>query len=368
LTIDVVAGDCLQRMQFMADDSFDSCVTDPPYHLTSVVKRFGAVNAAPAKEGTDGLFKRQSAGFMGKTWDGGDIAHRVELWAEVFRLLKPGAYLLAFGGTRTYHRMACAIEDAGFEIRDMIAWTYGTGFPKSHNTDDGRGTALKPALEPICMARKPLIGTVAENIAAFGTGVINIEVCKVHSADAPGGTYEVVRLKPGATLNKTGGNWRPDDPDAPIYQGTTTPGRWPANLIHDGSDEVIAAFPQAPGQIAKASSSSDASPRTRKVYGKFDRADDPMEPRGDSGSAARFFYSAKASKHDRAGSKHPTVKPISLIRYLIRLVTPAGGHVLDPFAGSGTLGAAAIAEGLRATLIEREPEYLKDISRRLMFA
>lgn len=224
MVTDLRLGDCLDVLATLPADSIDACVTDPPYHLTRVVKRFGKPGSAPAQLGTDGAYARASAGFMGKQWDGGDVAFRPETWAEVYRVLKPGAYLLAFGGTRTYHRLAVAIEDAGFEVRDMIAWVYGSGFPKSHNLDgdrEGWGTALKPAQEPICVARKPLIGTVAENVARHGTGAINIDGCRV--AGAPWKAHRATGL--AATKYFTDG-----DP-AVIDKAPHDLGRWPANLI-----------------------------------------------------------------------------------------------------------------------------------------
>lgn len=307
-------------------------------------------------------------GFMGLAWDS-DIP-AVEVWAECLRVLKPGGHLLAFAGTRTQHRMACRIEDAGFELRDMIAWVYGSGFPKSKNLRgdwQGWGTALKPALEPITVARKPLIGTVAANVLAHGTGALNIDGCRVGGVD----------------------------------------GRWPANLIHDGSHEVLAAFPDAPGQMADISTTAP-SQKTSNVYGRMSREGEAssdsdnagvvgfkMKPgarRLDTGSAARFFYCAKASRADRSegceelpqqqggmvsntsgqhmtrrdgyqppavGNHHPTVKPTDLMAYLCRLVTRPGGVVLDPFMGSGSTGKACMREGFEFIGIEREAPYLK---------
>jgi site-specific DNA-methyltransferase (adenine-specific) len=325
--VDLHAGDCLDVLASMADATFDSCVTDPPYHLTSIVKRFGAQNAAPAKAGKTGAYKRASAGFMGKQWDGGDIAFRPELWAEVLRVLKPGAHLLAFSGTRTYHRMACAIEDAGFEIRDQIGWAYGSGFPKSHNQKGdwkGWGTALKPAWEPIVLARKPLSeGTVAANVLRWRTGALNIDGCRIGFKDGDT-TASGVRAGQGsghATANS----------DEHIYHkglgGVVAPphaaGRWPANIVHDGSEEVVAAFPDAPGQLA-AVGPQHGPKGSINVYGDYGPRDE-FNPRKDSGSAARFFYTAKADADDRLGSKHPTVKPLDLMQWLVRLVTPPAG-------------------------------------------
>lgn len=336
----VINCNCVDGMRNFGDATFDSVVCDPPYEL----------------------------GFMGKSWDASGIAYSIEMWREALRVLKPGGHLLAFSGSRTYHRMACAIEDAGFEVRDQIMWVYGSGFPKSHNLagdHEGWGTALKPAHEPICVARKPLIGTVAANMVRYGVGAINIAASRV---------------------------------DAEIATG-----RWPANLIHDGSDEVLQAFPDAGGQLADVSQSAP-SPKTSTVYGAMQRAGadnvgtvgfkmKPGARRLDIGSAARFFYCAKASKADRdeglegfevkasaamqgnlipgqrlAGNgmpiavpkranTHPTVKPTTLMRYLCRLVTPPGGWILDPFAGSGSTGKAAKLEGFFFLGFELSTEY-----------
>lgn len=365
-------GDCLDVLRTLPDSSVDSVVTDPPYGLS----------------------------FMGRKWDY-DVP-RVEIWAECLRVLKPGGHLLAFAGTRTQHRMCVRIEDAGFEIRDMIAWVYGSGFPKNLDiskeidkaagaerevigvreyagghvqkssagklappigtfarTQDGRiktapatddakqwdgwGTALKPALEPITLARKPLIGTVAANVVEHGTGGLNIDGCRV------GG--ESTRRNNTAEMGYHGGNL------ADSHQTGSDAGRWPANLIHDGSDEVLAAFPNAPGRMAKAST-SDTQRAGQNTYGTMVRGSNGSEPRDDSGRAARFFYCAKASKRDREdGNVHPTVKPTDLMRYLCRLVTPPGGVVLDPFAGSGSTGKGALLEGFQFIGIERELEY-----------
>lgn len=307
-------GDCLEVLRTLPDCSVDAVVTDPPYGLS----------------------------FMGKRWDY-DVPS-VEVWAECLRVLKPGGHLLAFAGTRTQHRMAVRIEDAGFEIRDMIAWVYGSGFPKSHNLKDdwqGWGTALKPALEPITVARKPLVGTVAENVLTHGTGALNIDGCRVEGVP-PSVPQPVFNSPTGRTYGMKTGEGR----NGEMSQAT---GRWPANLIHDGSEEVV----------------------------------------GLTGSAARFFYCAKTSKADRDEgldgfeekelkgmnasprkehgevrnsnmhrNHHPTVKPTALMQYLCRLVTPPGGVVLDPFMGSGSTGVAAMLEGFQFIGIEREAEYV----------
>jgi site-specific DNA-methyltransferase (adenine-specific) len=346
-------GDCMEVLATLEPDSIDACVTDPPYHLTSIVKRFGAENAAPAK---GGVYNRASRGFMGKQWDGGEIAFEPETWAAVMRVLKPGGHLLAFGAPKNFGFMQYAIAQSGFEIRDVIAWLFGSGFPKSHNAGNGWGTALKPAYEPVIMARKPLIGTVAENVTQFGTGAINVDGCRVGVGEPrqslTGGMARKASPVYGSFANET------------IETITTTEGRWPANVIHDGSDEVVGAFPgDCPG--AGDYHSDKVGTGNGVTYM-------PTKPHGtlyaDQGSAARFFYSAKADADDRLGSKHPTVKPLDLMQYLVRLVTPPGGTVLDLFAGTGTTGEAAWREGFRAVLIEREAEYQADIRRRMAHA
>jgi site-specific DNA-methyltransferase (adenine-specific) len=488
-------GDSRQLLTMLANDSFDSCVTDPPYHLVSIVKRFGKPDSAPVRlNGVDidasndlkAAYARQSAGFMGKQWDGGDIAFDPGIWREIYRVLKPGAHLLAMGGTRTYHRMACAIEDAGFEIRDTIMWLYGSGFPKSHDvskgidraagaereivgsyvvpgyakanvkhgtqrrtkyqfdktsneaaTDiahkwEGWGTALKPACELIVLARKPLSEkTVAANVLKWGTGALNIDGCRVEGAPEPTRFDPTKHSHEGWRMNATGAECyaramgregeasaerRYTDEGSTNFAATPGPrggspmGRWPANIIHDGSEEVVAAFPESDGAqgIVSGREPSEA------FYGRVGRVAS-LPPRNDSGSAARFFYTSKADSDDRIGSKHPTVKPLDLMQYLVRLITPKAtfalvcetcnkashgaedlqenlsdmpegisdraqacphcgsqltrikqpGVVLDCFAGTGTTGEAAFREGMSAVLIEREEEYCADVRRRM---
>lgn len=377
-------GDCLAWLDRLAPNSVDAVVTDPPYHLTSIVKRFGKTAAAPVKGQTSlgGAYRRGSAGFMGKVWDGGDIAFDPATWARVLRVLKPGGHMLAFAASKNSHRMICAIEDAGFEVRDALLWMYGTGFPKSLDVSkmidkaagakrkviarekvrdirnghgrgvgdgihasgrdapvymdrdvtipataeaeawQGWGTALKPAYEPICLARKPISeSSVAANVLRWGTGALNIDASRIGAALRSRSRSTGEKISDNVSM--AGGNY------AREFDGLVE-GRWPANVLHDGGAEVLSAFPQEDGE-----------------------------------TAARFFYSAKADSDDRIGSKHPTVKPIDLMRWCVRLATPPGGLVLDPFSGTGTTGEAALLEGMRAWLIEREPEYQADIARRL---
>lgn len=352
-------GDCREVIKTLADSSVDSVVTDPPYALVSIVKRFGGENAAPAK---GDVYARASAGFMGKQWDTGEVAFDPSFWADVMRVLKPGGHVVAFGGSRTYHRLACAIEDAGFEIRDQVQWIYGSGFPKSHNAGNGWGTALKPAHEPIVLARKPLIGTVAHNVLAYGTGAINVDACRV------GFQSEADRWNP--EHHRRGSSAHPMDwgKDEQRRESEPASGRWPANIIHDGSPEVeeaFAAFGEKDSRPAKT-----LNRRASIGFGGTDTQQIGLPGSiKDTGTASRFFYCAKASKADRGdGNTHPTVKPTELMRYLCRLVTPLGGTVLDPFMGSGSTGRGAILEGFSFIGIEREAEYLAIAERRIAAA
>lgn len=524
----IYGGDCRAVLELMPSNSVDAIVTDPPYEL----------------------------GFMCKAWDSTGIANDVKMWRECLRVLKPGGHLLSFGGSRTYHRMACAIEDAGFEIRDQIMWVYASGMPKSYNLKrselcacggnavqsihakqntehdlrslregdiqasqfvdeereqilqpcvpvqgqtksclwpegaeseigggeqpclergqihraeerlcddtqtesfestterlcfrahpgcgedagatveraggsasprfesseqqtpqsenlrdssgalDGRAlpnsgccarcgklkkeyegfsTALKPAHEPICMARKPIEGTVAANVLKWGTGAINVDGCRVGTEDSlsggSGGLLSHVR----------------DDKDYPDKNGYSPSalGRWPANLIHDGSDEVLDAFPQAPGQQGDLKETGrdrpssgrfgdmgpphahkarrDGEPSADRRYteeGSTNFAALPGQRRFDAGSAARFFYCAKTSKAERGeGNVHPTVKPLALMQYLCRLVTPPGGIILDPFTGSGSTGVAALREGFDFIGVELDKSYIAIARNRIL--
>lgn len=614
MSLRILIGDCREWLAQLEANSIDSCVTDPPYHLTSIVKRFGAENAAPAKVGKTGAYERASRGFMGQTWDGGDVAFDPATWEAVYRVLKPGAHLVAFSGTRTYHRMACAIEDAGFEIRDSLYWHYGSGFPKSHNvfkqleskglactchksklshhhaTDknlhclqqavdaldevsggsepdlqpdlqgcadrregegsarsqqdesdaglfglrqakgnsagvaqegvetnlqppvqrcaaraglgearsqgcsssdarepgqggdarreescmegrchaqeaegelqgrsvcasarmgeadgaqgrlhhgaphgdgadvrvsadqnrsgqphrpqpveqspeqlgtlahqrgsqawggwpvcdgcgkpivpEGLGSALKPATEPICLARKPLSeGSIGANVLKHGTGALNIDGCRVPTNEQlrEGSGIIPMRHDPSVPRGREGEasadkRYRNEGSTnfaaLPGPRGGDPAGRWPANILHDGSEEVLAAFPDAPGQQQ---ASRDDQRKQGNVYGTITSNGGRIhEPRNDSGSAARFFYAAKASSDERGeGNNHPTVKPIDLMRWLCRLITPHGGTVLDPFMGSGSTLIAADAEQFNAIGCELSEDYAAIAQRRI---
>lgn len=332
----LILGDSHLILKTLAGDSIDAVVTDPPYGLS----------------------------FMNKHWDH-DVPS-VELWREVLRVLKPGGHVLSFGGTRTYHRMVVNIEDAGFEIRDQIQWIYASGFPKSHNLKDkwqGLGTALKPAFEPIVLARKPLIGTVAENVQTFGTGALNIDASRIATTDnLNGGTYSGDRRPSSRNSfgNGVGGGVLKNG----IGKEYTQPqGRWPANVLFD--EEAAAVLDEQTEYLHGAGAARSSGEFSSS--GIFGSAKTGAGHRiGDSGGASRFFYVAKASKRERGdGNHHPTVKPIKLMEYLVRLITPPCGTVLDPFMGSGTTGIAAKNLGFGFVGIERSEEYFEIAKRRI---
>lgn len=409
----VIHGDCTTVLRDLAREGVlvDAVVTDPPYHLASIVARLGQPDSAPIQIGVTGAYARASQGFMGQQWDGGDVAFRPDTWRRVFDVMKPGAHLVAFAATKGYHRMACAIEDAGFEIRDMIAWLYGTGFPKSHNLTedrDGWGSALKPAIEPIVFAQRPCSeDSIAANVARWGVGAINIDASRVHGDDIPaaregeatqdqlytdagavtlaakpGRRYKVKRFAPCADVNKIGA-WKQDE----VYEGELKPGRWPANVCHDGSEQVLDAFAAYGDRGALAPVHTRGADKFRNTYGAFGGNIDEAAStfRGDSGTAARFFYSAKATQGERifecrqCGAHtlgkprcghadmrtHPTVKPAGLMEWLTRMITPPAGLVLDPFAGTGTTAAAARAIGAQSLSIEADENHVRDIGVRL---
>lgn len=390
----VINMECLIGMRMMlADNSIDAVVTDPPYGLSKQPDMNEVLRHW--LNGDD--YVHTGGGFMGKTWD--SFVPGPSIWKEVFRVLKPGGHLLAFFGTRTYDLGTLAIRLAGFEIRDQIDWVYGSGFPKSLDvskaTDDeqwqGWGTALKPAHEPICVARKPLAGTVAENVLQFGTGGMNIDGCRV---ELNGDFKSVANGRPSIT--GLSDNYDPSTANQPDTQG-----RFPANFIHDGSDEVVSLFPAKAGAVAPVKG-TEQSEVTNGIYGKFnDRV--PGQFYSDTGSAARFFYCAKASKSDRdegvllakttaaemtdrepdtdglnspragagrtsgARNNHPTVKPTALMQWLVRLVTPPGGKVLDPFTGSGSTGKACAIEGFDFIGFEMDPHYCEIAKQRINY-
>jgi len=311
----IINGNSLEELKKFPDNYFHSVVTDPPYGLS----------------------------FMGKKWDY-DVPS-VELWQEVFRVLKEGGYLLSFAGTRTQHRMAVNIEDAGFEIRDMIAWVYGSGFPKSHNIGkavegtsewEGWGTALKPALEPITMARKPFKGTVANNVLTNGVGGINIDGCRVGNEKIETSNGDGFGMKGiyGTGINNNKGEIRN--------------GRFPANFIHDGSDEVTDLLEESSRffYCAKASKQD-----RNEGLEDFDDKFSPTMNDGIDGKEHNKELATKKKNH------HPTVKPTDLMRYLVRLVTPKNGIVLDCFMGSGSTGKACALEGFEFVGIDLDKDY-----------
>jgi DNA modification methylase len=399
-------GDCIEQMQKLIDDGVqvDSVVTDPPYHLTSIVKRFGKEGSAPAQYGTDGAFKRASSGFMGKEWDGGDIAFRPETWELALKLLKPGGHILAFSASRNYHRMAVAIEDAGFEIRDQMMWLYGSGFPKSHNIGkgvdnklgnkrevigtkecgyqvsisktrkeqgyrpnltnstkevvvdrgdteyEGWGTALKPAHEPIVMARKPISEkTVVDNVLKHGTGGLNIDGCRIETNPEVDDMHRVVDRKPRnddkVWTNKNSGFKNENN----IYTGVKEEGRFPANVMHGGLDTEWARYFYCP-KTSKAEKNKGLDSFETKKSGMSGGA----QSKGEGYDKGQGIGLNRVIERKNT---HPTVKPIELMKYLCRMVTPKGGTVLDPFMGSGSTGMAAKDEGFEFIGIEKEKEY-----------
>lgn len=401
--ITIYIGDCREVIPQL-DEIFDACVTDPPYHLTQ-----GSRKGSPRQNDPETPYGRTrlgSAGFMGKTWDGGDVAFQAETWEAVATVLKPGAHIMAFGGTRTNHRLACAIEDAGFEIRDMLMWLYGSGFPKSldiskaidkmfgaareiiavredHNicrpsgggeerlmtsagnretrkiettapaSDaaklwDGYGTALKPAWEPIILAMKPCDGTFAENALEHGVAGLNIDGSRI-------GTNPRIVTRGGlnSTIN-TFGKYA-EQPTEEEYNG-----RWPANLILD--EEAAVLLDEQTGMLTDCGGPK----KTRHNSGMFGIGQ-PGAIYRDMGGASRFFYTAKADSTERGtGNNHPTVKPLDLMRYLCKLLAPpSGGLFFEPFAGSGTTLIACKALNIRAVGIELSEEYAEIAAKRL---
>lgn len=387
-------GNNIEVLETFPPNSIDAIITDSPYGLS---KEPDAIKCL--QDWIDhGYHEVKGSGFMGKHWDA--FVPQPVLWKECFRVLKPGGHLLSFFGTRTYDWGTLAIRLAGFEIRDCVMWIYGSGFPKSldiskaidkaagaerekvkifnaHNnkgsqnsrpfieaakekgyheidgvdpiTDaakqwNGYGTALKPACEPICVARKPLESTVIENVLQYGTGGINVDA----------GRVELIG-KNDPRLNSAG-SWKTDKAGKNVYSaglsgkeiGSSPLGRWPANIIHDGSDEVLAGFPDAARQAG-------SPKKTTHKNGMFGIGTPGRIYKEDNNSSARFFYCAKTSPAERAERKHPTIKPLALMEYLVKVFCPAGGIVLDPFIGSGTTAIACNNTGHKWIGIEADP-------------
>ena len=411
-TCNVLHGSCLDRLKEIPDGTIDAVVCDPPYHLQSIVQRFSSPDAAPAQSKESGVYARSSRGFMGQTWDGGDIAFRTDVWRECLRVLKAGGHLVAFGGTRTVHRIACAIEDSGFEIRDMISWLYFSGFPKSLNiskaidnhfnaereiigvrksgigamsptsqkrtgyrinsdnwqqTDEswqtvditkpatpeaqhwaGYGTALKPAQEPAILARKPIeAGSIAKQVLATGTGAINIDGCRFSYGDS----CWVGPNDPTGDRSVAGGFqnvYVAGELQKPVGSIENPLGRWPANIYQCAK----------PSRAEKEQGLEHLEPTTgADAVGRTEGSAGLDNPRAGAGRTAAEIRNI-----------HPTVKPLKLMRWLVRLVTPEGGTVLDPFAGSGTTLCAAMLENRHSIGCELTAEYLPIIHGRVQWA
>lgn len=336
----IIHANCLDALPLILANSVDSIVTDPPYHLASIVKRFGAPTAAPAKIGATGAYNRASRGFMGQEWDGGDVAFDPATWQAVMRVMKPGAHLVAFAHSTNYHKMASAIEAAGFEIRDQLMWLYGSGMPKSYKISDTMGTGLKPAHEPIVLARKPCSErTNISNVLEWGTGGIEVERCRVATDD---------KIKSQTNNNMRSGSYNLNTSDR--KRDTTyvqnEAGRFPANVLH-----------------------TDAL--TGETWSKYF-----YHAKADHSDRVRHCSQCGFRTHERGVVcptctdrmvilSHPTVKPLALMEYLCRLVTPAGGTILDPFAGTGSTMLAARNEGFKGIGIEMLEEYYLDMKWRM---
>ena len=357
----LLKGDCLKTLKTLEDCSIDSVLCDPPYHLQSIVDRYGDTDSAPPKFGTDGAFQRSSKGFMGQTWDGGDIAFRTDVWRECYRVLKPGGHLVAFGGTRTMHRITCAIEDAMFQVRDQLHWIYFSGFPKNHNigkilldkegTDQWSnwGTALKPACEPACLARKPLEKglTIAQNVLKWRTGGINIEQSRFAYGDP---CWVGPQEDPGS--RSIGGF-----SDSPVYgsakdilRNTQSHdlGRWPANIY------------QCP-KPSRAEKEAGLDHLVKKTG--FDLNGRKPENVGHLNAAAGTGRTATA-----IANTHPTIKPTKLFEWIARLITPPCGVILDPFLGSGTTAVSGLTLGFDVVGCELTEEYWPIIEGRVNHA
>ena len=405
-------GNSLEILPLLEAGQFTACVCDPPYHLTQTNRKGSPRNNDPKNPRS--RTRPVPKGFMGKAWDGGDIAFRVEFWREVLRVLKPGAMLLAFGGTRTFHRLTCAIEDAGFEIRDCLMWLYGSGFPKSLDISkaidkaagarreivgrrsqpdirggnynnrrcrgkveildslpatklakrwNGWGTALKPAWEPVVLAMKPLGGTFAENARRHGVAGLNIGASRVSVGKGGRCRGEKTARKRYAESGST------NFATTLGPRGGDANGRWPANLLLDETSRTM--LDKQSGVLTSGKMPAGTIRRNRSGFtGKMPTRTARATP-ADSGGASRFFYCAKASRRDqtcdgRVENNHPTVKPQPLMEYLCRLVTPPdGGIILDPFMGSGSTGIAALVTGNRFVGIELEPASFRTARQRI---
>lgn len=388
-------GDNRQTLRRLIDQGVrvHAVVTDPPYGLVSIEKRFGKKNAAAAKtDGNDGSFSRLSAGFMGRTWDGTGIERDPEFWSLILEILLPGGFCFAFSGARTGHWQACAMETAGFIMHPFHGWVYGNGFPKAKDVqkellkstlhqwvdqeaDEWAGwkfgtQSQKPALEPIYLAQKPISEkTYIANIRKHGVGAVNIDGCRV-PLDPVADARQLRTMDRGKRVTNTSGqNWGLSKKSGDVAQVVHEAGRYPTNLLLDGSDQVLDLFPK--------DGSAASTPPCKNVKIVNAGVDLTARPLIDySGSTARFFnafpsddcpaiiYHPKANKQDRDGSEHPTVKPVGLLRHLIRHITPPGGVVLDPFAGSGTTAVAAQLEGVDCILMEAEREYIDFLHKR----
>ena len=363
--VTVYQGDALEILPLLPEASIDAVVCDPPYGIAFMGKDWDQPgpygsrrrNGTPGKahrEGNDGAGAMDASRYDLSAQATGAFQAWCTQWAgQCLRLLRPGGHLLAFGGPRSWHRLACGLEDAGLEIRDSTAWLHGQGFPKSrnlHHQHEGWGTALKLAFEPCVVARKPLDGTVAQNVSLHGTGALNIDACRIHGSGSQARSYEVRRWKTGAQLARTGGSWKPEGQDAATYSGRTKDGRWPTNVVLDT-------------HVASELDSQAPSTTSAPSAGRG-----PADASGPSRYFPAFRWQAKAPTGERpyaGGIQHPTVKPLELMRWLIRLAAPYGGTVLDPFAGSGTTVEAALSEGMKCVAIERERTYLPLITQRI---
>lgn len=381
-------GKLEEVLKIYQEGIFDSCVTDGPYGIGFMGREWDNFKSDYLEKAisNDGRKRKRGLILQEKSTAAGtyDLSYKAMLkfqeWfyekaIEIYRVLKPGGYFLSFCAPRTYHRMACAIEDAGFEVRDQMMWIFGSGFPKSHNLihqDIKYGTGLKPAHEPILVARKPMDGSFKNNFELHKTGVFRIDECRI-----PGEPWSF-----GTQVDFRGNNYNTNKPsNGHVFAKNVESnplGRWPANVLHDGSDDVLQFFPEASGQMASVKSTAPTSHGFSgpvKFSGMINRIDS-AEPRQETDkSAARFFYCAKTSPTDRNEglpdgllNSHPTVKPTDLMRYLVRLVTPKGGLTIDPMMGSGSTGKAALFEHLRFVGIDMDEVNIPVADYRIRFA